>query len=162
MCSTRRNACGAPTPLGMTRSSQSRGLASSSSCRDHAGGAGPSNLSRISHDLGATGAQDKSGADGGSVSVSTPHGSQGTQAYKGDDVVSGGLPQTRRATFRVSGRPGRLTVAGAPLSNRLKMAGGAPRWHPYVCMLYPAMYVCAPVIHALRGRPSTRSEGGGR
>jgi hypothetical protein len=28
---------------------------SSSLCRDHAGGAGPSNLSRISHDLGATG-----------------------------------------------------------------------------------------------------------
>jgi hypothetical protein len=54
------------------------------------------------------------------VSVSTPHGSQGTQAYKGDDVVSGGLPQTRRATFRVSGRPGRLTVAGAIASNRPK------------------------------------------
>ena len=50
---------------------------------------------------------------GGSVPASTPHGSQGTQAYEGDDVVSGGLLRTHRATFRVSGRPGRLAVAGA-------------------------------------------------
>ena len=74
----------------------------------------------------------------------------------------GGCRGLAEPSFGASARPWRLTVAGAPLSNRLKMAGGAPRWHPYVCMLYPAMYVCAPVIHALRGRPSTRSEGGGR
>ena len=62
--------------------------------------------------------------------LSTPHGSQGTQAYKGADVVSGGLPRTRRATFRVLGRPGRLAVAGARARNRPKTARDAPRWHP--------------------------------
>ena len=62
--------------------------------------------------------------------LSTPHGSQGTQAYKGADVVSGGLPRTRRATFRVHGRPGRLAVAGARARNRPKTARDAPRWHP--------------------------------
>ncbi len=59
-----------------------------------------------------------------------PHGSQGTQAYQGDDIMSGGLPRTRRAIFGVSGRPGRLAVAGTPPSNRPKTAGGAARWHP--------------------------------
>ena len=50
--------------------------------------------------------KDKSGIDGGRVPVSTPHDSQGTQAYQGADVGSGGLPRTRRATFRVSGARG--------------------------------------------------------
>ena len=60
----------------------------------------------------------RGGGGEGSVPVSTPHGSQGTQAYQGADVVSGGLPRTRRVTFRVPGRPGRLAVAGARASNR--------------------------------------------
>jgi hypothetical protein len=57
-------------------------------------------------ELSVCDARMRTGVDGGrSVPVSTPHGSQGTQAYQGDDVVSGGLPRTRRATLRGSSLP---------------------------------------------------------
>jgi hypothetical protein len=114
----------------------------------------------------------------GRVSVSTPHGSQGTQAFKADDVASGGLPRTRRAIFWSVCAPveahSRRRTPVKQVENGWRRAAVAP-----VCMYAVSCHVCmrsgdprAPreafhalrgrrkVIHALQGGSSMRSKGG--